>query len=247
MRIKHMFFSGGTGELWIGQSWNDVTKFRRQANRNNLAYLEKCLLVTAWVQQFIEEFKRDVNISADSLSISKKSPLRNRLLILGRKQVKFMEIENLQNQRTGAWWRLELDKRQDRRAFCVCFKTLEEAPKEFYELQDKIRNGLQREFCWTLTMEQSICVGSRGIQINSFQYRYVWFGALVVWYESRRFLRDKLIGLIMSYLEKFPSPLLCGWNSFGNMERGSELLADLSSILMKLPLKNRLLILWSKQ
>ena len=42
--------------------------------------------------------------------------------------------------------RLKLDIRQNSRAFCICFKSLEEAPKEFYALQDKIRNGLQREF-----------------------------------------------------------------------------------------------------
>jgi hypothetical protein len=42
--------------------------------------------------------------------------------------------------------RLNLDKRRNARAFCICFESLEEAPEGFYKQQDQIRDGLEEEF-----------------------------------------------------------------------------------------------------
>jgi hypothetical protein len=42
--------------------------------------------------------------------------------------------------------RLNLDKRRNSRAFCVCFNTLDEAPAGFYDRQNELRDGLEKEF-----------------------------------------------------------------------------------------------------
>src|ERR1700682_4415450 len=41
--------------------------------------------------------------------------------------------------------RMQLDKRRDPRGFSCVFESLDEAPLGFYDLQDKIRDGLEKE------------------------------------------------------------------------------------------------------
>jgi hypothetical protein len=143
--------------------------------------------------------------------------------------------------------RLELDKRQDRRAFCVCFKTLEEAPKEFYELQDKIRNGLQREF-WLNFDDGAEHLRRKPWDSNKFFFNTDMFGSerLVV-DMSKEILGDKLIGLIMSYLEKFPSRYCVVGTVLENMERGSEFVGRFVINLDEIAVEESLADTWSKQ
>jgi hypothetical protein len=101
--------------------------------------------------------------------------------------------------------RLALDKRHDHKAFYRYFGTEEELPAEFHDLQDRIRDGLEKEF-W-INFED----GADHSKIPSWRQpsnKFFFFPAelmnceLVKLEMSDEILGDKLLGIIMSYLEK---------------------------------------------
>ena len=104
--------------------------------------------------------------------------------------------------------RLALDKRHDAKAFYRYFEPEEELPVGFHDLQDKIRDGLEKEF-WT-----NFADGVDNSKLPSWRKptsTFFFFPAELLNCEqvgiemSKEILGDKLIGLIMSYLEKCPS------------------------------------------
>jgi hypothetical protein len=143
--------------------------------------------------------------------------------------------------------RLELDKRQNSRAFCICFKSLEEAPKEFYELQDKIRNGLQREF-WLNFDNGADCLRRRPWDSKNFFLNTDMFGSeRIIADMSKEILGDKLIGLIMSYLEKCPSRYCVVASVLESMERGANDIGRFVMNLEEIAVEESLADTWSKQ
>jgi hypothetical protein len=107
--------------------------------------------------------------------------------------------------------RLNLDKRRNNRAFCLCFDSLDEAPADFYKLQDKIRDGLEKEF-WASFQE--------GKEPPRYKWETSptnkWFFFDGDMHGSERMvieladniIGDKLLGIIMAYLEK-SAPSYC--------------------------------------
>ncbi|HSY43353.1 MAG TPA: hypothetical protein VK811_05540 [Candidatus Acidoferrum sp.] len=101
--------------------------------------------------------------------------------------------------------RLNLDKRRNSRAFYLCFETLDEAPAGFYERQNELRDGLEKEF-WTNFEEGKEDPGHGLIKIVYNK----WFFFDGDMYGSERIdieitdniIGDKLLGIIMAYLEK---------------------------------------------
>jgi hypothetical protein len=103
--------------------------------------------------------------------------------------------------------RLELDKRRTDMAFCICFESLEEAPAGFYKLQDKIRDGLEEEL---------MAKFKEGFEPPRFEWSSPsnkWFYFDTDMHGSERIeieltdniIGDKLLGVIMAYLEKCES------------------------------------------
>jgi len=105
--------------------------------------------------------------------------------------------------------RLALDKRRDSSAFCRGFDTEAELPLGFCDLQDKIRDGLEAEF-WVKFDDGKDRSNLRPYQLAGAQ-DFFFFPAELIMSEriliemSHEILGDKLLGLIMAYLEKCPS------------------------------------------
>lgn len=143
--------------------------------------------------------------------------------------------------------RLELDKRRNSRAFCICFNSLEEAPDGFYDLQDKIRDGIQKVF-W-LNFDD----GVEHLRVNPWESETFFinpdmFGSERIVVElSAEILSDKLIGLIMSYLEKCPSRYCVIAAVYRGMQRGSEYLGRFVMNLNEIAVEESLVDVWSKQ
>ncbi len=101
--------------------------------------------------------------------------------------------------------RLDLDRRRDRRAFCICFETLEEAPKEFYDFQFETGEGLSQEF-WKHFEGENQQVPSKSWKskmAENFCFNTDMFGSERLVFEiNHTILGDKLLGLVLSYLEK---------------------------------------------
>jgi hypothetical protein len=100
--------------------------------------------------------------------------------------------------------RMNLDKRKNDRAFCLCFDTLDEAPAGFYDRQNELRDGLEKEFCTNF---------EEGYEAP----RYEWANPSNKWFYfdgdmhgseridieiTDNIIGDKLLGIIMAYLEK---------------------------------------------
>lgn len=143
--------------------------------------------------------------------------------------------------------RLELDKRQNGRAFCICFKSLEEAPKEFYKLQDKIRNGLQEEF-WLNFDNGAELLRRKPWDSKNFYFNTDMFGSeRIIVDMSKEILGDKLIGLIMSYLEKCPSRYCVVASVLESMDRGANDIGRFVINLEEIAVEESLADTWLKQ
>ena len=143
--------------------------------------------------------------------------------------------------------RLELDKRKNNRAFCVCFNSLDEAPADFYNLQDKIREGIQNEF-W-LNFDK----GKENLSINPWDSDLFFFNTDIFGSErlvvevSSEILGDKLIGVILSYLEKFSSRYCVVAAVYRGMQRGSEYLGRFVINRDEIAVEETLAEVWAKQ
>jgi len=104
--------------------------------------------------------------------------------------------------------RLLLAKQRNTKGFCRNFDSEDETPAGFYELQDKVRDGLEKVF-WENFDDKAD--RSKLPSWRKPMNKFFFFDVARI--ESERMviemsceiLGDKLIGLIMSYLEKFAS------------------------------------------
>jgi hypothetical protein len=100
--------------------------------------------------------------------------------------------------------RLNLDKRQNERAFCLCFDSLDEAPPGFYKLQDEIRDGLEEDFMAQFKEGEEPPEFSWASPTNKwFYFDTDMHGSERIEIElTDNIIGDKLLGVIMAYLEK---------------------------------------------
>lgn len=146
--------------------------------------------------------------------------------------------------------RLALDKRHDPRAFYRYFKPDEELPQGFHDLQDTIRKGLEKEF-W-VHFDDGIDRSKLApwkMRINT----WFFFPAelmnceLVKLEMSNEILGDKLIGMVMAYLEKCPSCYGVIAAVYRGMESGSEYLGRFVINLDEIAVEESLAETWSIQ
>jgi hypothetical protein len=102
--------------------------------------------------------------------------------------------------------RMNLDKRQNSRAFYLCFKTLEEAPEGFYDRQNELRDGLEKEF-WESYKEGKEEPDEEElvpwVRNKWFYFDGDMYGAERIDIElTDNIIGDKLLGTVMAYLEK---------------------------------------------
>ena len=146
--------------------------------------------------------------------------------------------------------RLELDKRKNNRAFCICFKSLEEAPEGFYDLQRKICDGLEKEFRANFDdgVDRSHLKPWQMWQHDFFCFNGDMFGSERIVVEmSNEILGDKLIGLIMSYLDQCPSRYCVIVAVFNGMQTGSNYLGRFVINLDEIAVEDSLADAWSKK
>jgi hypothetical protein len=146
--------------------------------------------------------------------------------------------------------RLALDKRCNPRAFYRYFEPEEELPAGFYDLQDKIRDGLEKEF-WTHYDD-----GVDRSNLPSWeQPMNTWFYfpaelmncELVKLEMSNEILGDRLIGLIMAYLDKCPSRYGVNVAVYRGMQTGSNYLGRFVINLDEIVVEESLVKMWSEQ
>jgi hypothetical protein len=108
--------------------------------------------------------------------------------------------------------RLALDKRKAKAAFCRGFESDSELPVGFCDLQDKIRDGLEAEFWGKFDDgKERPKVDNYGLPVF---HAHFFFPAELISSEriiielNREILDDKLLGVILAYLEK-SAPQYC--------------------------------------
>ena len=138
--------------------------------------------------------------------------------------------------------RLELDKRKDSRAFCCYFESEEVLPLGFYDLQNKIRDGLQEAFCEKY---------DNGENRNSWDRFYfsaeLLISERIIIEMTNEILDDKLVGLILEYLKTIPSPYCVIVAVYKGMQRGSEYLGRFIINLDEIVVEASLWKTWSSQ
>jgi hypothetical protein len=143
--------------------------------------------------------------------------------------------------------RLKLDKRQDSRGFRLSFRTLDEAPEGFYDLQRKISDGLQKEFWLNFDNGAEHLLRNPWDSKNFFFNGDMFGSERIVLEMSKEILGDKLIGLILSYLEKNAPSYCLTASVYENMEKGSEYLGRFVINLEEIAIEESLADTWLKQ
>jgi hypothetical protein len=145
--------------------------------------------------------------------------------------------------------RLELDKRRNNHAFCVVFKTLDEAPDGFYDLQRKISDGLEKEFCANFEGGYEAPRYEWANPTNKwFCFNGDMFGSERIVIEmSKEILGDKLLGVILSYLEKHAISYCLTADVYESMERNSQFLGRFVINLEEIAVEESLADIWAKQ
>jgi hypothetical protein len=145
--------------------------------------------------------------------------------------------------------RLELDKRKNHRAFCICFKTLEEAPDGFYDLQRKISDGLEHLFRANFDdgVDRSHLKPWQMWQHNFFCFNGDMFGSERIVVEmSKEILADKMIGLVLAHLEKTAPSYCLTADVYESMERQSQFLGRFVINLDEIAVEESLADIWSR-
>jgi hypothetical protein len=145
--------------------------------------------------------------------------------------------------------RLNLDKRRDRRAFCVCFESLDEAPEGFYERQDELRDGLEKEF-WMAFPE-----GKEPPQFQWASPTNKWFYFDGDMHGSERIeieltdniIGDKLLGVIMAYLEKGATGYCVVGVVYNEEQKGNNYIGRFVLNRDEIAVEKSLAGLWSRQ
>lgn len=147
--------------------------------------------------------------------------------------------------------RLELDKRQNSRAFCVCFNSLEEAPDEFYDLQSRIVDRLEEKFAESF--------GDDGVDRSQFESwempTYEWFCFNTDMIGSERIeveiadniLGDRLLGIVVDYLERV-APQYCVVAEVYKREIvGENYIGRFVVTIDEIAIEESLVTIWTKQ
>ena len=146
--------------------------------------------------------------------------------------------------------RLRLDKRSDARAFCNYFNSEQELPAGFYDLQDKIRDGLEKEFFSNFDdgVDRShLKPWQRG------ENKFFYFPAELLISEriiieiSHEILNDTLIGLILSYLGKCHACYCIIIAVYHEIIKGSKYVGRFVIDLAEIAVEASLAEIWSKQ
>lgn len=146
--------------------------------------------------------------------------------------------------------RLALDKRRDPKAFYRYFVSEEELPAGFYDSQDRIRDGLEKELATNFEdgVGHSKRPSWRKPDNKFFFFPEELMNCELVKFEmSNEILGDKLIGVIMSYLEKCSSRYGVVAAVYRGMQRGSEYLGRFVINLDEIAVEESLVGIWSKQ
>ncbi len=147
--------------------------------------------------------------------------------------------------------RLELDKRQEGNAFCLCFNSLKEAPEGFYDSQDKIRDGLEKEL-WTKFDDGVDRTGVKPWQAEAmhqwFYFDSDMFGSERIMVEIvHTLLSDKLIGVILAYLEKSAATYCVIVSVYHDRIKSGEYMGRMVINLKEVAVEESLVETWSKQ
>jgi hypothetical protein len=144
--------------------------------------------------------------------------------------------------------RLLLNRRQDIRGFCHNFDS--EIPAGFYELQDKIRDGLDKEFRANF---------DDGVDRSHLKPWEMWMHTLfffnpdeinserIIIEMGKEILGDKLIGLILAYLEKCPSRYCVIGSVSEKLEGDNDYIGRFIINLDEIAVEESLADTWSKQ
>jgi hypothetical protein len=143
--------------------------------------------------------------------------------------------------------RLELDKRRDPRGFRISYDSLEEAPSGFYDLQNKIRSGLQKEF-WLAFDNGAENLRRSPWDSNNFFFNSDMFGSERLVVEiNKEILNDKLIGLVLSYLEKHAPSYCLTASVFDGKIEGEKYIGRFVINLDEIAVEESLADTWSQQ
>ena len=148
--------------------------------------------------------------------------------------------------------RLALDAGQAKEAFCRNFESDAEVPAGFYDLQDEIRKGLRKEF-WEKYDDGKDRSKLKPWQLATSHELFFFPGDLInsermIIELSSEILHDSLIGLILSYLEKF-SPTYCVMVAVcsGRNMKGSNYIGRFVINLKEIAVEESLVEVWSQQ
>lgn len=146
--------------------------------------------------------------------------------------------------------RLELDKRHDPKGFCRNFSSKEMSDK-FYDLQHKIRDGLEEKFRANFddAVDGSQLQSSEaGASHTLFYFDTDLTGSERIIVEfACEMLSDKLVDLIRSYLEKCQVPYCVIVAVYRGMHKGSEYLGRFVINLEEVAVEESLADIWTKQ
>jgi hypothetical protein len=148
--------------------------------------------------------------------------------------------------------RLMLDKRKAPAAFCKNFQSESEVPIGFYDLQDKIRDGLEGEFFAKFgdgkdrsRLEPWRLSGSHNCFF--FPAELISSERIIIELNSE-ILNDKLIGVLLSSLERMPSAYCAIVAVFsGERMKGSNYRGRFVINREEIAVEESLVETWSKQ
>src|ERR1700744_3381814 len=143
----------------------------------------------------------------------------------------------------------EISEKFENQGFCKVFQTLESAPEGFYELQNEIGDGLEKEF-WANFAEGYEAPRYKWANPTNkwFYFNGDMFGSEQIVVEmSKEILGDKLIGLILSYLEKNASSYCVTLSVYESMEGKSDYIGAFIINMDEIAIEESLADVWSKQ
>jgi hypothetical protein len=148
--------------------------------------------------------------------------------------------------------RLALDKRKSKAAFCRGFESDSEIPSGFCDLQDKIRDGLEKEFF--TQFDDGIDRSNLEPRKLRRSYTLFYFPAELIRSEriiieiSSDLLDDRLLGIILAHLERCQSRYcVIAAVYLGRKIVGANYLGRFVLNLEEIAVEDSLVETWSKQ
>lgn len=143
--------------------------------------------------------------------------------------------------------RLELDRRKDAQGFRIIYESLDAAPKGFYDLQNKIRDGLQKQF-WLHFDDGDKQLRREPWESKRFFFNTDMFGSERIVIEvGKEILGDSLIDLIVSYLDKNRTGYCVTASVYESMSKGSNYLGRFVVTLTDIAVEESLAGIWSRR